>query len=84
MLVSALIAVTRVTKATRNDSWWRFGVGEMTLGGESSWWRITCFFFFFFFFFFIKGGRGERKKIKINLMPSNYYDKLGMNKNDMA
>lgn len=23
-------------------------------------------------------------KIKINLMPSNYYDKLGMNKNDMA
>ena len=36
MLVSALIAVTRVTKATRNDSWWRFGVGEMTLGGESS------------------------------------------------
>ena len=39
MLVSALIAVTRVTKALRDDSWWRFGGGEMTLGGESSWWR---------------------------------------------
>lgn len=23
-------------------------------------------------------------EIKINLMPSNFYDKLGMNKNDMA
>ena len=44
MLVSALIAVTRVTKAIRDDSWWRFGGGDMTLGGvftggESSWWR---------------------------------------------
>ena len=49
MLVSALIAVTRVTKAIRDDTWWRvywwrFGGGEMALGGEftggeSSWWR---------------------------------------------
>ena len=41
--------MTRVNKAIRDDSWWRvdwwrFGGGEITLGGEftggeSSWWR---------------------------------------------
>ena len=46
MPVSAIIALTRVTKAIRDEPWWRvcwwrFGGGEMTFGGEFAGGEVT-------------------------------------------